>query len=177
MMFLHFDRTLAYAIWAFANAPGTSRNDMGAALELLIAYILETQGEYEVRHNIRTLDGQIDLLVRNLNASNPVLQELGTYILVEAKKWHRAATTAVVKKFITELSSAGCHSGILVSFEGVTGGRANVNANYTIRKHYHRDNVVVIVLDGDDLQQLINIPGSLNPLLISKYESIRLGEQ
>lgn len=171
---LHYDWVLGHALWTMTNNPNIIPQMRGDLLERLIAYILVTQGKFEVRRNITTLDAQIDLLARNLNVLNPVLEALGTYILVEAKMWDTPATAPVVKKFITDLRSASCHSGILVSRAGITGMARNMAALHTIRKHYHRDNVVVIVLNAQDVEALVNLTVPLDWMLARKYEDIRL---
>lgn len=173
-MILHYDRTLGSVIWVMANDPAATTQMKGDLLEILMAYILMTQGRFEVRRNITTLDAQIDLLARNLNVLNPVLEALGTYILVEAKMWEAPVDAPTVKKFITDMRSASCHSGILVARAGITGVAGNLDALYTIRKHYHRDNVVVIVLDAIDVQALVDLTVPLDWMLARKYEDIRL---
>ena len=107
-----------------------------------------------LRVNVRTLDAQIDLLVRNMNTTNPVLREFGTYMLVECKDWNRPVSAPLVKSFIANLRSASCHSGILVSLRKVSGERANKNASYSIRKYYHSDNIEVIVIGDSDLYEV-----------------------
>jgi hypothetical protein len=173
-MILHYDRVLGNLLWAMANTPGIAPQDRGELLESLVAYILMTQGRFEVRRNITTIDAQIDMLVRNLNVLNPMLEALGTYILVEAKMWETPAGAPVVKKFIMDLRSASCHSGILVSRAGVTGAAGNADALHTIRKHYQKDNVVVIVLEAQDVQALVDLTTPLDEMLVQKYEDIRL---
>jgi Restriction endonuclease len=145
----------------------------GKLFELLIAYLMRTLGPFETRGRVRTLDGEHDLIVRD---TSPRPLALGDYILVECKNWERPVGAHEVKKFGHDVRAASCESGIIAAKNGIT-GRERDDARYTIRRLYHRDGIVLIVLDASDLDRLVSRRVLLADLLVTKYEEIRFDER
>jgi Restriction endonuclease len=147
----------------------------GKLFELLIAYLMRTLGPFDTRGRVRTLDGEDDLILRDTSARPSVL---GDYILVECKNWEARVGAPEIKKFAQNVRAASCHSGIVATKSGVTGGEREVtDARYTIRRHYHRDGIVLILLTAADLERLVTRRVSLPDLLVTKYEEIRFDER
>lgn len=170
---LHHDRIRMQQLWEKVCDSNLSSNDRGAALEILTEWILASQGPFVPKRNLKSIDGQIDLMVRNLDTRDPLYQELGSFFLVECKNWVSPVGVQEVKNFIANLRAAACRSGLLASMEGVTGQEKDENAEYTIRKFFHRDGIVVIVLDREDYESVLERDQSLFELLLVKYEKIR----
>ena len=101
--------------------------------------------------------------------------ELGTYVLVECKNTDRAIGSSDIRNFSAKVRYAGCSAGVLVAREGLTGTRrdAVANATYAVRKAYHRDGTVLIVVTGDDLTRVIDGRTRFVDLLEQRYEEIR----
>lgn len=169
----NFDVLLAKQLWSAARDNNLSKQERGDLLEILAGYILMTQGRFITSRKVICIDGEIDLLARNMATADPLIQELGTYLLVECKNWTRKVNSQTVKSFVANLKSASCHSGILYSQKGVTGVKTNRSGMYTIRKFYHRDNIIVIVFNEIDISDLVDGRVSLSYLLLRKYEQIR----
>jgi Restriction endonuclease len=152
-----------------------STEAQGRLFELLIAYLMRTLGGFDTRGRVRALDGETDLILRD---ANPRPSVLGDYVLVECKNWNKPVGAPEVKKFAQNVRAAACHSGIIATKEGLTGGKEALrDAKYTIRRHYHRDGIVIITLDVQDLDQLVSKRVSLSDLLVTKYEAIRFDER
>jgi predicted Mrr-cat superfamily restriction endonuclease len=150
------------------------RNQLGAALEQLMAYMFATAGDFEVRTNVRTFDSEHDLLVRNLS-SDPLRQELGTYILVECKALAGKVSAQVVRNLVGKVATAGCRTGVLVSRMGYSGdsGKNARNARLTMIKAHQRHGVIIIPVTIDDIRQVIGQRINFGDLLLFRYEQIR----
>jgi hypothetical protein len=147
----------------------------GRLFELLIAYVMRTLGPFDTRGRVRTLDGEDDLILRD---TRPRPSVLGDYILVECKNWERRVGAPEIKKFGHNVRAASCHSGIIAAKNGITGSAEELtDARYTVRRHYHRDGIGLIVLTADDLDRLVSRRVSLADLLVTKYEEIRFDER
>jgi hypothetical protein len=156
-------------------------NTKGSSLELFSTYLFFTEPNFLVISNIKTIDSQIDLLLRNLNVSDPIFLEFGTYILVECKNWEEKVGTPTIKKFIGDLRYASSKCGILLTKEGVTDKGNQVdeegNALYTIRKEYHKDGIVIMYFTENDIENIIEGKTNLFSILIRKYEEIRFDKK
>lgn len=155
----------------------SNRNELGYILEILSAYLFFTIGKFEVSSNIKTLQAQHDLIIRNLIIDDPILELLGRYIIVECKNWGKDVNSAVVKKFISNVRFSRCDTGIIISKKNITGVRNRDSAWYVIRAEYHRDNVIIIVLTINDLKRIAEEATNLLEILKMKYEQIRFDER
>lgn len=171
-----FDNFYTRYIFQRLNGVHKDKYSKGVSLELFVAYLFLSNVGFEVTHNIIEIDAQIDLLVRNHNINDPILNELGRYILVECKNWSKKINAATIKKFIADLRFAECKSGIIISSKGITGNRTKKSAYYTIRKEYHKDGIVIIAIDLNDIKLIIDRGIGLRSLLVNKYEEIRFDQ-
>ena len=152
------------------------QNDKGSSLEILLAYLFLTSPGFEVLRNIVSFDAQIDLLIRNLHTSDPVLDEFGKYILVECKNIKENVDAKAIRDFSAKVIQTSCNSGILVSKKGISGGKAKQavrDARMTILKVHQRHGVVIIPLAIDQIKPVIEKQVSFLDVLISEYEKIR----
>lgn len=140
-----------------------------------MAYLMRTLGPFDTRGRVRTLDGEDDLIVRD---TGPKPSVLGEYLLVECKNWDNRVGAPEIKKFAQNVRAARCHTGIIATKNGITGSdQQSTDAHYTIRRHYHRDRIVLIVLTEPDLDRLASLAVGLMDLLVAKYERIRFDER
>jgi hypothetical protein len=171
---MNFDRVLAQQLWAEATSAATAYQ-RGKLLELTVAYFFVTHGGFDVRLRLTGLDSEFDLLLRSRDPDARVHRELGSYILVECKNTDTRTSASKVRNFSAKVRYAGCRSGVLVSRTGLTGTRPDSvgYAAYAVRKAYHRDGSIIVLMDGDDIQEVID--GSLGflDLLERRYEEIR----
>jgi hypothetical protein len=75
----------------------------GRSLERLMAYIFLSAGGFQVKTNVSTFDEELDLVVRNLATTNPILQEFGRYILVECKNIEGRVDAKTVRDFSSKV--------------------------------------------------------------------------
>lgn len=150
---------------------------LGKYLELVAIYLFFTARPFEVKRNVLTLHSENDLRVRNLIDSDPILELLGRYFLVECKNWVNPVDSKTIKNFISNVRFARCETGILISKNGITGSRSKDNAWFVVRAEYHKDNIIIIVLDRKDLGMISEEKANLLDLLKSKYEQIRFDER
>lgn len=168
---LPFDSSIGTFLRAWQEGANTN-DEKGDRFEVLVAYLLRTLGGYESRGQVQTLDGENDLLLRDVSDRPSVL---GEYVLVECKNWADPVGAPALKKFAQDVRSASCHSGIFVARSGIT-GTDHRDARYAVRKSYHRDGVVIMVLDDRDVQRVLMREVDLPDFLRSRYEQIRFDE-
>ena len=102
----------------------------GRALERLMAYLFLSAGGFQVMTNVPTFDEELDLVVRNLATTNPLLGELGRYILVECKNIKTPVNAKTVRDFSAKVITHSCKTGILISSKGYCGQRDRRAARY-----------------------------------------------
>lgn len=135
-----------------------------------------TSPGFEVLRDLVSFDAQIDLLIRNLHTSDPILDEFGKYIIVECRNISKKVDAKAIRDFAAKVIQASCNSGILVTKKGITGDaekEAARDARMAILKVHYRHGVVIVPLVIDQLEQVIEKQVSLLDILISGYEKIR----
>ncbi len=171
---LPFDYELASRVreWQ-AGVPDVEKNLKGVSYEVLVAYLFRSLGKFDTRGRVAAIDTEHDLILRDERADT---RPLGEYVLVECKNWEAHVGAPTVREFTQKVRSASCHSGVLVAKSGVTGKGDGAAATFALRTAYHRDGIVIIVLEDEDLQSLIDQELELSELLRSRYESVRFDE-
>ena len=161
-----------------ANATHATTTGKGNALEILAAYVLtHIIGCYPVS-KARTLDFEIDLVVRNLSrTTSPALDILGRYFLVECKNWGKPVGSSHVSYFANRVRYCRATLGILFSKNGITGGTdtASANADFVIQRTFNQDGIVIAVVDEHDLGRLASGTESVLQLLLRKHDEVRFG--
>jgi hypothetical protein len=119
---------------------------------------------------------ETDLLVRNLYSSSSIISDLfGRHILVECKNYDKPVGVSHVGYFLFRMRLAHSSFGIIFAPKGITGS-ADREARTLIRRAFHEDNSVCIVIDLKDLKSLTSEGLSLYWLLLEKYEEFRFGK-
>jgi hypothetical protein len=124
---------------------------------------------------VHGLDSEFDLILSSRNLDDPVHRELGSYVLVECKNTDKRVSASQVRNFSAKVRYARCTSGVLVTRTGLTGeqGQGVIHAAYAARKTYHRDASVIVLIDGSDIQSVIDGRVGFRDLLMQRYEQIR----
>jgi hypothetical protein len=141
-----------------------------------MAYLFLTAGGFQVRTNVITFDEELDLLVRNLATTNPLLQELGRYILVECKNIKTSVNAKTVRDFSAKVITHSCKTGVLISIRGYSGQRdksAARDARLAMIKAHQRHEVIIIPLNFGHLLDIIQRRKTLGDVLLQQYETIR----
>ena len=84
-----------------------------------------------------------------------------------------AASAAEIKKFATDVRLAGCRWGVFVSTAGISGAKRSRDATYAVRKLYHADGTVIMVLRKPELESIVRQQVTLAHALRARYEAIR----
>ena len=141
-----------------------------------MAYLFLSAGGFEIMRNVPTFDEELDLVVRNLATTNPLLAELGRYILVECKNIKRSVNAKTVRDFSAKVITHSCRTGILVSSGGYSGQRqrgAARDARLAMIKAHQRHGVIIIPLNFTHLREIVQGGKSLGNVLLQQYETIR----
>jgi hypothetical protein len=173
----HYDPVLAQLLWhAALNHPDTGVR--GRLFEHLVGYLFHTLMGYRPRFRLRALDGETDILLERRATGHVLHEELGNYVLAECKNRQSPLDAAGVKKFASTVRSASCRAGILASVSGLTGDpQQAAYARFTARKLYHRDDIVLLVLDGTAIEEVLAGHTTFPDALQRAYEAIRFDLQ
>jgi hypothetical protein len=169
-----FDSELARQLWR-ATQTASASTDKGKLLELTAAYLFTSLADFDVRLRVRGLDSEFDQILRSRNPDDRVHRELGRYVLVECKNTDDKTSASEVRNFSAKVRYAGCTSGVLVTRAGLTGVRNGAvrDAAYAVRKAYHRDGLVIVLIDGRDIEDVIEGRVAFSELLVQRYEAVR----
>ena len=155
---------------------GSQRVDKGKALERLMAYLFLSAGGFQVKTNVITFDGELDLVVRNLATANPMLREFGRYMLVECKNIFAAVDAKTIRDFASKIVTHSCRTGILISRRGYSGQRessAARDARLAMIKAHQRHQVIIIPINFSQLTDVVQRRMTLSDMLLRQYEKIR----
>lgn len=156
----------------FARRARTSRNasQRGRALEDLLCHAFAAiPGILPPLRNVVDFadGGEIDIFFANKGAKSG-LWFLPTSFLAECKNWRRPVGAEEVRVFIDRLRERGCHAGILVAANGITGERRSLDA---ARRHIARaleDDKHILVLTMQELER-VGSATHLVRLLVGKW--------
>lgn len=127
--------------------------------------VLDTENAYET-----------DLVVRNLQTNSNIVSDLfGRHILVECKNYSNPVGVPDVGYFLFRMRLTHAIFGIIFAPQGITGDEED-EARSLIRRAFHEDGTVCVVIDSKDLQSLISNEMSFYWLILEKYEEFRFGK-
>ena len=124
-----------------------------------MAYFFLTSPGFEVLRNISSLDSQIDLLIRNLHAADPILGEFGKYIIRECKNTGDKVDAKAVRDFASKVIQTSCNSGILITKKGISGDikkEAARDARLAILKVHQRHGIIIVPLNLEQMKRVIS---------------------
>lgn len=158
--------------------PGKSglSTQKGRSLERLMAYLFVSAGGFQVKTNVSTFDEELDLVVRNLATTNPILQEFGRYILVECKNIEGRVDAKTVRDFSSKVITHSCKTGVIISKKGYSGQRemgAARDARLAMIKAHQRHEIIIVPLNFSHLRDVIQGRKTLGDVLLQQYEKIR----
>lgn len=153
---------------------------VGDRLEHLAAYLfLLIPGLAPVR-NVATEDrsSEHDLVVSNLNTVGKLPAEIfGRSFLVECKNWSSKLSVDQVGYFLYRMRLTHCRFGVIFAREGVTGKSDESRAaRALIRRAYHEDHSICVVVDKKDLDELADEKATFTNLLLQRTRKIQFGD-
>lgn len=162
------------------NTVGGTTKDIGDSLENLASYLFLLIPGWVPRRNL--LDEQLafesDIVVRNINPASDLTTELlGRHFLVECKNWEKPVGVSDVGYFLYRMRLTHAGFGVIFAKSGITGAVYDEKAARAIvRKAFHEDGSICVVLTGDDLVSLATGLSTFWPILLELIERVRFGK-
>lgn len=145
----------------------------GRTLEALATYVLSCMAGCRISCRRVSHSTEYDLVASMEGTEIDFRSEMGRYFICECKDWAKPADFTTVAKFCRVLDSTKCRFGILFSKSGITGRESSTNAAREIFKVFQDRGMVILVIDGSDLE-LIRRGHNFISMLREKYEHVRL---
>jgi hypothetical protein len=163
------------------NSNFVETKEKGDALEDLASYLFLLLPALTPRRNLleETLAFESDIVIRNLNPdSNLIADLLGRHFLVECKNWESKVGVQSVGYFLHRMRLTHAHFGVIFAKSGITGDELEEKAAYSIiRKSFHEDGSICVVIDNNNLIALNNENLTFRSLLLERIERLRFGKE
>jgi hypothetical protein len=170
----YFESLLDRVNTAAANAKekGDWLEDLGVYLFLLIPGLVPRRNLLE-----ETLAFETDIVIRNLVPTRNVVADLlGRHFLVECKNWESTVGVKDIGYFLYRMRLTHASFGVMMAKSGITGDEEKERAAYSlIRKAFHEDGNVCIVIDNASLVSLLSDKLSFWSMLLERIERMRFG--
>lgn len=159
---------------------GLSAAEKGAYLEDLATYVFMLLPGLVPRRNVleETRAFETDIVIRNISPiGNVVTDLLGRHFLVECKNWENAVGVQDIGYFLYRIRLTHASFGIIFSSQGITGDEDQEDAAYSlVRKAFHEDGTICIVIDHTDLSRMAESMLSPWAIILERMERIRFGK-
>lgn len=158
-----------------------TEKERGDRLEAIARYLTSLLPGSVPRANLLSADNafESDIIVANVYTQPTIISDLfGRYILVECKNYGRPVDVSRVGYFLHRMRMVHASFGILFATSSVTGSNLTDEeqaARAMIRRAFHEDGSVCVVIDRADLQRIADGEISFYWLLHSRYEEFRFG--
>lgn len=165
------------AMFQKVNEDSSTPTEKGNNLEDFATYLfLLIPGLVPRRNILEETDAyETDIVVTNHTLNNNIISELlGRHFLVECKNWKDRVGVKDVGYFLLRMRLTHASFGILFAKNGITGDEEKA-ANSLIRKSFHEDGNICIVIDKEILVSLMETSLTFWPLILEKVERIRFG--
>lgn len=162
------------------NSAALTTKEKGDRLEDLATYLFLLIPGLIPRRNLveETLAFESDIVIRNLTMSTNVFADLlGRHFLAECKNWESSVGVMDIGYFLYRMRLTHAHFGVIFAKSGITGDQNQERAAYSlIRKAFHEDGNICIVIDNESLSSLGHTESAFWPLLLERIERIRFGK-
>jgi hypothetical protein len=155
-----------------------TNDQKGRSLEDTAFYLMSLLPGCLPKRNVLDSDRayETDLIVRNLQTNSNIISDLfGRHILVECKNYAKPVGVPDVGYFLFRMRLTHAIFGVIFAPKGIT-GKQEAEARSLVRRAFHEDATVCIIIDRNDLQALAAGDMSLYWLLLEKYEEFRFGK-
>lgn len=166
---------------AQAQGAQITPKEKGDRLEAIARYLTSLLPGCVPRANLLSADKafESDIVVANVYTQPTIISDLfGRYILVECKNYAQPVDVARVGYFLHRMRMVHAPFGIIFASRSVTGSTLTEDeqaARSLIRRAFHEDGSICVVIDQDDLERLAEGQISFYWLLHSRYEEFRFG--
>jgi hypothetical protein len=153
------------------TSKGNALEDLAAYLLLLIPGLVPARKLVDERNTHES-----DLVLRDLSGPTGITSQLmGQDILIECKNWGTAVGVEQVGYFLYRMHLTHTRFGIMFSKGGITGSKSDSAATDLIRKAFHEDGDVCIIIDSSDLERLSRRQTTIRTLLLSRSQRAMFG--
>ena len=163
------------------NEQFSNTTQKGNSLEQLATYLFLLIPGLVPRRNLleETIAFESDIVVRNLNRNANLISDMfGRFILSECKNWEKTVTVKEVGYFLFRMRLTHSHFGVLFAKNGITGDPAKETAARSlIRKTFHEDGNICIVIDETILQMIHHKSISFLSCMMLENEKVRFGTE
>jgi len=167
------------ALLTHASLDNLDSNEKGDALESIAFYLAFLLPGCVPRRNVVDEEkaSEYDIVVRHLNfTSNIVGDLLGRHFLMECKNWELAVGASHVGYFLLRMKHTHTKFGIILAKNGISGAAdEDKYARALIRRAYHEDGSLCVVINEEDLNDLVSGQHSFWQLLLEKMDEFRFG--
>ena len=166
---------------AQAQGAQITPKEKGDRLEAIAQHLTSLLPGCVPRANLLSADKafESDIVVANVYTQPTIISDLfGRYILVECKNYAQPVDVARVGYFLHRMRMVHAPFGIIFASRSVTGSKLTEDeqaARSLIRRAFHEDGSICVVIDQDDLEHLAEGQISFYWLLHSRYEEFRFG--
>lgn len=168
------------ALFNRSNSTAATTTDQGNRLEDLATYLfLLIPGLVPRRNILESTDAfESDIVVSNHTMNSNLISELlGRHFLVECKNWKDPVSVKDVGYFLYRMRLTHAKFGIIFAKNGITGKEEEKAANSLIRKAFHEDGIICIVINNSNLEKIKNSTISFWPFILEKVEKLRFGTE
>lgn len=176
-----FPLSVSYLRLLIAAVRSARANDeKGKSLENLACYLFLLFSGCIPRRNLKDVAGaaEYDVVVFNYSSDgNAFASRFGRQFLIECKNWNKKVSVRDVGYFLERMHLTNCHFGVMLSRNGVTGRqREESNARSLIRRAFHQDNAICLVVSLEDIEHLCDqtFP-SVTSLLVDLANRLQFG--
>lgn len=166
---------------AQAQGDQITSKEKGDRLEAIARYLTSLLPGCVPRANLLSADKafESDIVVANVYTQPTIISDLfGRYILVECKNYSQPVDVSRVGYFLHRMRMVHAPFGIIFASRSVTGSKLTEDeqaARSLIRRAFHEDGSICVVIDHNDLEHLAEGQTSFYWLLHSRYEEFRFG--
>lgn len=174
------NKTYFFSLLDRVNSNADTTKEKGDRLEDMATYLFLLLPGLVPRRNFleETLAFETDIVVRNLSKNSNIFADLlGRHFLVECKNWEKPVGVKEIGYFLYRIRLTHANFGVIFAKSGITGSEEQEKASYSlIRKAFHEDGTVCILIDNDSLMRLGNTELSLWSIVLDRIERIRFGK-
>gem|GEM_PF-5546187 len=152
------------------KSKGDALEDVAFYLAMLLPSCIPHRGLLEGQRTFET-----DLVVSNYSLSTSLTSELfGRHFLIDCKNWEKSVGIRDVGYFLYRMRLTHAKFGIIFARKGLSTKDEKVG-HELIRRAFHEDERVCVVIDRDDFELLRRKEQSFLWMLMEKFEQHRFG--
>jgi hypothetical protein len=158
------------------------KGDKGKNLEFVACYLFLHIPGCTPTHNLTDLQQtwQTDAIIRNLTPqSNLVAETFGRHFAIECKNWAKRVGSPECGYFLQRIRLMHFSFGVMLAKDGITGNpkgkKDETAARQLIRRTFHENGTLCIVLSQKHLEALRDENTTLWAMLLKEIEEFRFG--